>query len=151
MARPRVAGRGDGLQIWRIAANVLNKQSGKAEKRWSPSLGVGRGEKLLSVINEIVMKCYTWHRSWTGFFCNEVGKGKWIWDLESGMFGVFMVIKSRRMKLTGHVARMGEMRNAYRIFKIPLGRPGWGYGPVVRFYEHGYETSCSLNGGEFHD
>jgi hypothetical protein len=39
------------------------------------------------------------------------------------------IIKSRRMRWTGHVARMGEKRNAYRILvgkqegKIPLGRP----------------------------
>jgi hypothetical protein len=30
------------------------------------------------------------------------------------------MIKSRRMRWTGHVARMGELRNAYRIL---LGRP----------------------------
>jgi hypothetical protein len=39
------------------------------------------------------------------------------------------MIKSRRMKWTGHVARMGEKGNAYRILlgkpegKRPLGRP----------------------------
>jgi hypothetical protein len=39
------------------------------------------------------------------------------------------MIKSRRMRWAGHVARMGEERNAYRIFvrnpggKRPLGRP----------------------------
>jgi hypothetical protein len=39
------------------------------------------------------------------------------------------VIKSRRMRCAGHVARMGERRNAYRILvgktegKRPLGRP----------------------------
>jgi hypothetical protein len=39
------------------------------------------------------------------------------------------MIKSRRMILSGHVARMGETRNAYRIMvgkpegKRPLGRP----------------------------
>jgi hypothetical protein len=39
------------------------------------------------------------------------------------------MIKSRRMGWTGHVTRMGEKRNAYRILvgnpegKIPLGRP----------------------------
>jgi hypothetical protein len=39
------------------------------------------------------------------------------------------MIKSRRMRLAGHVARMEETRNAYRIFlgkpegKRPLGRP----------------------------
>jgi hypothetical protein len=39
------------------------------------------------------------------------------------------MIKSRRVRLAGYVARMGEMRNAYKIFvgkpegKRPLGRP----------------------------
>jgi hypothetical protein len=39
------------------------------------------------------------------------------------------MIKSRRMRWTGHVARMREKRNAYRILvgkpegKRPLGRP----------------------------
>ena len=39
------------------------------------------------------------------------------------------VIKSRRMRLSGHVARMGEEREAYRALvgkpegKRPLGRP----------------------------
>jgi hypothetical protein len=39
------------------------------------------------------------------------------------------IIKSRRMKLAGHVARRGEKRNAYRLLvgkpegKRPLGRP----------------------------
>jgi hypothetical protein len=39
------------------------------------------------------------------------------------------MIKSRRMRRAGHVARMGEKRNAYRILvgnpegKRPLGRP----------------------------
>ena len=31
--------------IWRVAANILNKQSRTADKRWSSSLGVGRGAK----------------------------------------------------------------------------------------------------------
>jgi predicted phosphatase len=29
MARPRLADRGDGLQIWRVVANMLNKQRGQ--------------------------------------------------------------------------------------------------------------------------
>ena len=42
---------------------------------------------------------------------------------------IFRVIKSRRMRWEGHVARMGERRCAYRILvgkperKRPLGRP----------------------------
>jgi hypothetical protein len=43
MARTEVADGGDGFQIWRIAANILNKQSRTADKEWSSSLGVGRG------------------------------------------------------------------------------------------------------------
>jgi hypothetical protein len=43
MARPEVAGGGGALQLWREAANILNKQSRTADKGWSSSLGVGRG------------------------------------------------------------------------------------------------------------
>jgi hypothetical protein len=47
---------------------------------------------------------------------------------------IIRMIKSRRMRSVGHVARMGEKRNAYRILvgkpegKRPLGRPRhrWG-------------------------
>jgi transcription termination factor 2 len=41
---------------------------------------------------------------------------------------IITIIKSRRMRWAGHVARMGEKRNAYRLFvgklegKRPLGR-----------------------------
>jgi hypothetical protein len=43
--------------------------------------------------------------------------------------GIIRMIKSRRMRWAGHVARMGEKRNAYRLLvgkpegKRPLGRP----------------------------
>jgi hypothetical protein len=36
-----VADGGDGLQIWKLAANILNKQSRTADKGRSSSLGVG--------------------------------------------------------------------------------------------------------------
>jgi hypothetical protein len=42
---------------------------------------------------------------------------------------IIRIIKSRRMRWTGHAARMGEKRDAYRILvgkpegKIPLGKP----------------------------
>jgi hypothetical protein len=42
---------------------------------------------------------------------------------------IIKMIKSRRIRWTGHVARMGERRNTYRILvgkpegKRPLGRP----------------------------
>jgi hypothetical protein len=43
MARPQVADGGDALQLWREAANIVNKQSRTADKGWSSILGVGRG------------------------------------------------------------------------------------------------------------
>jgi hypothetical protein len=42
---------------------------------------------------------------------------------------IIRIIRSRRMRLAGHVARMGEKRNAYNLLvgkpegKRPLGRP----------------------------
>jgi len=39
---PRVADGGEFLQMSRVAANILTKQSCTAEKEWSSSLGVGR-------------------------------------------------------------------------------------------------------------
>jgi hypothetical protein len=44
-------------------------------------------------------------------------------------FEIYVIMKSRRMRWTGHVARMGEKENAYRLLvgkpegKRPLGRP----------------------------
>jgi hypothetical protein len=43
LARPQVADGGDGLQIWRVAANILNKQSQAADKGWPSNLGLGVG------------------------------------------------------------------------------------------------------------
>jgi hypothetical protein len=33
----------DGLQIWRVAVNILNKQSWRDDKGWSSNLGVEHG------------------------------------------------------------------------------------------------------------
>jgi hypothetical protein len=43
MARPQVTDGRDGVQTWRVVANILNKQSHTANKKWSSSLGVGGG------------------------------------------------------------------------------------------------------------
>jgi len=42
MARPQVMDE-EQPPLWRVAANILNKQSRKADKGWSSSLGVGWG------------------------------------------------------------------------------------------------------------
>jgi hypothetical protein len=52
-------------------------------------------------------------------------------DLDSSP-SIIRIIKSRRMRWAGHVARMEEKRNAYRLLvrkpegKRPLGRPPTG-------------------------
>jgi hypothetical protein len=43
MACPQVADGEDGLQIWRVAANISNKQSRTADMGWSFSLYFGCG------------------------------------------------------------------------------------------------------------
>jgi hypothetical protein len=43
MARPQVADGGHSLQFWRVAVNILNKQSWTAYKGWSSSFEVRRG------------------------------------------------------------------------------------------------------------
>jgi hypothetical protein len=43
MARPQVADGGDGLRIWRVAANILNKQSRTADRGWPSRLGFREG------------------------------------------------------------------------------------------------------------
>jgi len=48
MVRPGVADGGDGLQIWRVAANRPNKQPRTAGNGWFSSLGVGRRANISS-------------------------------------------------------------------------------------------------------
>jgi len=58
MALPRVAGGGDGLQLWRVDTNILNKRSRRADKGWPSSLGVGCVANNSSPKNQFVVKCY---------------------------------------------------------------------------------------------
>jgi hypothetical protein len=92
---------------------------------------------------------------------------------------IVRVIKAKRMRWAGHVARMGEVRGAYNILigrpegRRPLGRPrrrlednikmnlweigfvgcglGSGWGQVAGSCEHGNEPSDSTKCGEFLD
>jgi hypothetical protein len=41
MVHPQVADGGDSLQSWRVAANILNKQSWTADKGGTPAWGLG--------------------------------------------------------------------------------------------------------------
>ena len=58
MARPQVAD-GERPPIWRVAANILNKQSRTVDNGWSSSLGVGRGAKNSSNKNVNCFELFT--------------------------------------------------------------------------------------------
>jgi hypothetical protein len=62
MARPQVADRGDGLQVWRVAANVLNKKP-----RTPVKVGEGVGGGSSSVCLDAVL---TTPRN--KYFCYEI-------------------------------------------------------------------------------
>jgi hypothetical protein len=68
---------------------------------------------------------WSWHIS---NYCPVVHLEKELHNLYSSP-SMIRIIKSRRMRWAGHVGRMGEKRNAYRILvgklerKRPLGRP----------------------------
>jgi hypothetical protein len=49
MAHPQAVDGGDGLQIWSVDENILNKQLWTAGKEWSSSLGVGLGDNNFSL------------------------------------------------------------------------------------------------------
>jgi hypothetical protein len=63
------------------------------------------------------------------------------------------MIKSRRMRWVGHVARMGAKRNTYRILvgklegKRPLGRPrrGWVNNIKIHLREIGWDGMDWIN------
>jgi hypothetical protein len=56
MARPQVADGDEGLQIWRVAANILNKQSRTADRGWPSSLGVGHRANNPPTVKSLI--CY---------------------------------------------------------------------------------------------
>jgi hypothetical protein len=58
MPRPRVANRGDGLQIWREAANVLYKQTWEADIGWSSSLRANNSSSQKTACYEIFYGAY---------------------------------------------------------------------------------------------
>ncbi|KAJ4449380.1 hypothetical protein ANN_00779, partial [Periplaneta americana] len=123
MARPQVADRGDGLQIWRVAVNILNKQSRTADEGWSSNLGVGRRANNPSqLVTKPSNKPHKVTGEWTKLHNTKLHAFYSLPDMIRN-------IKSRRSRWTGHLARMGESRNAYRVLvgrpegKRPLGRP----------------------------
>jgi len=77
MSHPQVVGGEYSLQTWRIAENMLNKQSWTASKGWSSRWGVGWGTnnsspQKTSLLWYVTQGLRLWH-----ILCNNLGKGKW--------------------------------------------------------------------------
>jgi hypothetical protein len=86
MARPRVADRGDSLQIQRVAANMLNEQSRTADRGWPSRLGGGANNpphrKKLYLLQSMYKGLGSGQILW-----HEQSTGKRIRDLARGMSG----------------------------------------------------------------
>ena len=65
MARTQVADRGDGLQIWRIAANMLNRQSRTVVRGGPPAWGLVERLTTPHCKEEIVTNSLDKPRNWT--------------------------------------------------------------------------------------
>jgi hypothetical protein len=87
MARPRVAGRGDGLQRWRVAANILNSSRGQPTGGGPPAWVLGGGLTaphhknlylLLTIYKDLRNGRILWH---------DLSTRKLKWDLAHGMSG----------------------------------------------------------------
>jgi len=84
----------EGLQIRRVATNILNKQSWTADKGWSSSLGLTTPHRKK---NFVVTKCFKAKK----LHNNELH------DLYSSP-NIVRVIKARRMRWPVHVACRGR-------------------------------------------
>jgi hypothetical protein len=78
MKHPQVVDGGDGLRIWRVAANIFNKQLQTANKEWSSSLWVGRwannsSPKITSLLRNVTQGLGIGWILW-----NDLGNGKWV-------------------------------------------------------------------------
>jgi hypothetical protein len=76
----------NGLQLWRLAANILNKQSWTDNKEWSSSLGVGRRATNLHHKNKLVTKNLTEPRTWTDSLDKRLKQRNM--DMRFGMWNV---------------------------------------------------------------
>jgi hypothetical protein len=81
MARLWIRDVGDGLQIWRLPANVLDKQSRTAEKEWSYSLRVRRWINF-SPLQTVFLRNVTQGLEITRIIWNDLGNWKLLRGLE---------------------------------------------------------------------
>jgi hypothetical protein len=86
MARPQVPDKWGGLQVWRVAAHILNKQCGQLAGGVPPAWGLGGGRTPPPPPVKPLICYETLQRAsdhdW--FFFHELSTVKWKWDLHRG-------------------------------------------------------------------
>jgi hypothetical protein len=105
------------------------------------SLTLNRERKLRAFDNRVLRKIFGPRRDEVRGEWRRLHKGE-LYDLYSSP-NIIRVIKSRRMRWAGYVARMGERRGVYRFFvgrpegKRPLGNPTriWKHNIKMNFKE----------------
>jgi hypothetical protein len=107
MAHPQVADEGDALQFWRVAVNILNKQSRTEDKGWSSSWGVGRGDNNLTVKNKLLTKDHKKPRTWTDFLDKRSKRKKM--DMRFGTWNV------RSTYRAGSLRAVAEQISKYKL------------------------------------
>jgi hypothetical protein len=78
----------NGLQLWRLAANIFNKQPRTDNKGWSSSLGLGVGLTTLHHKNKLVTKKSNSLGAGQILWINDPSYRIWIRDLKRGMLEV---------------------------------------------------------------
>jgi hypothetical protein len=131
MARPRVADRGGGLQIWKVAANILNKQSRTADSKRSSSLGVGRGLTTLPRKTQYLLRNTTHNLRSGRIIWHNLSTGK---DMRFGTWNVRSLYRSGSLKTvakqsspaTRHAGSWGEWRySSYSFLTTSLRWGEW--------------------------
>jgi len=109
MVQPLVVDGGDGLQVWRVAVNVLNKQSWTVDKGWPSSLRVEWGAETHHKWN-VPQGLRIWQILW-----NDLGNRKWYkiwtWNVRSlSRAGLLKTVASELEKYNLDLVAVQEVR-----------------------------------------
>ena len=110
--------------VWSDIGNIGKKLHFNLQKRW-----------LYLILNELHCRyylelfCIHYVENVSFFYLRGQGSNLYFLNFLTSVFNIVMVIKSRRLRWAGRVARMEEGRSAFKILtekptgKRPLGRP----------------------------
>jgi hypothetical protein len=120
MARPQVADGGVGFQIWRLAANILNKQSRTADRGWSSSLGVLHGANNSTRYRKLDPKIHKKPQTWTDYLDNGFKRKKM--DLRFGTWNVRSIYRA------GSLRTMADVVSKYKLDLVGVQEVRWDRG-----------------------